>query len=1840
MSKKILLGILVVLALAVAFVATVPTFANGYYAAEQYQVITGSLVCPCGEPMANERIIAVIWNETGNCAMAYFDGYTDENGEFNYTVLQEGGVIPEDTSGSEYNATILIYKYGRWMLLNWSKDLDPDGIDWDTLKNGYLNATIVAGHWHALNFTAMTDLEGDGIFETPLFFEDPENSDKEDIAHFKIYWNDTMELIWEVDAFGGEDYAHRSVAKQLFNISDTEVKFSESGLAGCYVIEEVKNVTLYKETYWKLYKNPGETLDVLVGKDLLEWIYVLPNGGDGSVSLNVTDLVSEKEETVADYPYTDYITVCPWNVTNHAYTFVAAVDLLDACGDELDTGEIAVWKVFWQAKLDNMNVILRSGKPVPRDDWVPSRGFDFNGYTVFWLPNITALYGVNVTLNVEYYEVMVFTASINTSDLAADKWWVDEVGAYMNHTVNYDEESIGPGLHKFFAATSVVKTRIVVKDSEPTSQPLIGAIVTLYHAWGDPIHTITDVDGTVALPPFEVLHAGQTSEGTPLISYDSVYWDSEGDYGYLPTPFSFRNRPDMLYNYTLTIQWALPGSDKWVDVTIAENATISLNVSAYWRWCTYNGVPGLAYFEPERGSWTACECDMQEFTVFTNVYEAKFRFIDLCDQPITAEDFPGATAIIWIKVGDEWVTSTGIPVGIGADGTVDLGQVPASQYRIRLWFKGVEMRANMTESPDEEPIVNVTENIWKAVTLRFPIGQLNITATMWDAPAPLAKLNVTLEYLKDGNVVWKEDWRVTDCNGTVTFDKVPLAPVEDTPHNYSVRVRIYTSNETPYIRHHEYGSTFSGGEYEDANLLVADKTFSLGELELVCSQTKTIPTWIFSFTLLAVDHEGNVLETFKTDIGDYPVTVVLDDQAYYQETEECPFVPECVCYYNITVDYRIVNMTGPTDATWGFTRNGKDEAVFAFTSVQYKEDDTFTPKNYPHLFVAGATYHFRVFHGGVLVYNYTITLPRPDKTVTVFFNESDGTVTTVEGWSTLNYTWTDDNVAHPILRFTGSKSYLEGGERYDSKLELVTWTQTLDVYTLSNAGDYLAPKLNLTLLRLDVLNWTTVCTDQPNYTWFYNNVTGEAWRTWTNYAWNSVDEDGDGKITIQIPVWLPNRAGQSWLLDTFTWSLTVDMDHNKASWKSNAVKFGAYIADAFVLAGSDWGSVNVPDTPFTYDWTSENTYLESISHELYGYVVNWNHTTPSVFVSPVDRRFYADWWKAHENGTMLNFYGNDTTFYGDDWNMTYWSGAAKVVHTLAMDGFCVTVSGPDLRDNLVPLVNQPVKVTALGYETGTVQLNDIVKTDANGEADFEPTTAGTTTLPSGDTKPVAGDPLAYKFDVPGFDTSSFAYLSYSIETWQNFEELLEPYGLKPEDVLDLDILSVTVVFSEDNNNAEECVPLTWDALKFTVEDWSGKPLKNAMVAALLRLPRAKAIPSVFGFTAENGTVILYVPSGNYSYEIKIFWRDSYLLYNAGKIPKSIDIYDSVADESIPRLYSPGQGATIQTYVYVGLIKLFNNEGNALSTDALSKLTVTITWPDKVVTTHKPESDGTVKIILNKDVNPQWPDPVSAKYSPDSPHPQSPPGEYHVVVEWQGVGKLAEKTFRIHKARTETPEIVFNVNLNVVDMKVTIKTPFDTPMAGASVVVTKPDGTTVNANIETDGTIFVPEVPTGTLKVKVTNWNGLPVNFEGTVTVDNPVLVVNTIGKLTVKVLGSRGQGLAGASVVIQGTPITAETDASGAFTVELPAGTYTVTANKGGKTGTASATVNGGATSEVTIKLDVFMTIAGWELSTGEFAGLLLLVALMVIVLFIIAHEYAAWRRRRLARAVVPAKTE
>ncbi|MBM1155074.1 hypothetical protein DRN94_004285, partial [archaeon] len=563
------------------------------------------LVDSTGTPFANEEVIVAIWNETANCAIAYFKGTTDSSGNLTLVKLVAYDIYTpaqKTYPGTKYNITIGIKKYGRWLLLTWAK-----GIDWPTLISSYINTTVTADHWWILNFSAWTDPDRDGVLD-PLYYKDEVNGIvKEDLASFRIYWNDTRELITEIWAKSGTN-----VAEKLFNISDIELTVTETiPESGCFVFK-AKNVTLYKEVYWNLFENPNEYKKVLVGKELLNFT-VTPTD---TKMLNVTDLVSGT--------WLLYVSVPPGvapgivDVEDFAYTVFFKVYVLDPCGNLINTGAMSAWKVFFQATIDTdldgkeEAVILRSG--APKDGIAPARGYVYHTENVFWVPDITAVYGkdYNVTLNIMYYNVLVFTADFPTNETAPFSL-KDKVGTYMNFYP-------GP-VNDIEAFTSVVATKLIIKDSQPTSQPLEGARVILEHTYGDPIYTISEVGGAVDLPPFATVGAAEGATDFGRV-YWSVYYDVNGEpYGYLPVPFTYRVT-GMLYNYTIRVYWKMPGGEEWVDVTPEDNM-FSLNITEFI----------------EEG------CKIQEFAFQAKVYHAKIRVIDLCGEPITSKTYPGATVI-------------------------------------------------------------------------------------------------------------------------------------------------------------------------------------------------------------------------------------------------------------------------------------------------------------------------------------------------------------------------------------------------------------------------------------------------------------------------------------------------------------------------------------------------------------------------------------------------------------------------------------------------------------------------------------------------------------------------------------------------------------------------------------------------------------------------------------------------------------------------------------------------------------------------------------------------------------------------------------------------------------------------------------------------------------------------------------------------------------------------------------------------------------------------------------------------------------------------------------------
>lgn len=1790
-SKKVLVGLLV-LALAAGFLTAIKPVAAS---PTKWYV---QILYDDNEYLANKKVAFTIWNVTGNTAVLYVVGTTDEYGRLwwdeddwcNATPVQFGS----------YNYTLFIYEYDKWFLLNWSVDITHQfpcpGVDWATYIDPMINGTIYAGHYWGLYFQALTtyvdlaDQSDPENFFIPLYLK---KKLAEDIAQFKVYLVDHAEvpMAWETkgnksayvpiwEALGNEEAIsvreengrYTDIIKYL-NISDTRI---EPDPANCFYVKDFWNTSLVKEVYWLIgYSHQNLTLavPVQVGEDVLNFEYYYDSGGVSRVDLSVTSNVWPHPSItywLATWP--SHISANKYGpVKDFAFTKFKAVVVRDCKGDEMTFGSTPA-KVFFQFKLDGRDTVVREGQ-VNATGWAPYEGasdpregipiyyrVSYDGVTAwFWLPDISRpeLYSQNYTMNVNYLGITVYsTDDINSTIIP--QFEIEHVDA------------------------SIVPVAIEVEDKEPSPQPLPNAKVVIEIPGADPITTTTAIwfDGRayVVLPPYWRLPLRLPGAGD-----FAVYWYS-APMGYLPIPFNMSK-----FDYRIRIYWKPVWNiyyeeAEWIDVTWEENSTI-----------TIEGCPPL-------------EVPYWKFTVLAEVYQAKIRIVDLCYRPLTIDDirpeYYSSTALrlYWVRNGElVYVGDTSVDYG-----TIVLDKIPEGTYAVKLVWKGVEL------SPWEE--VNATntftvpENVVRAITFVFPIGDLNITLTQWDdCDQVLAGLNATIEYYNEELNVLKyvEEWERSDCDGVVSFEKVPFV----IPDGFNLTLKVYTW-DTPYTR-----------IPKDNNLLVWTGKIPTGIFEEFadCTVTWTRPVWIYSFELWAVDHAYEVLEDFETDVGTYHVVAALRDTTYQKEMAECPYV----CCPEVLVDYRIINITNIANVDPIHGTNSP-EAKFVYTSRQYD-------KNHPHLYVAGATYNWMVFHGGVLVYNYTIALPRPDQRVAYIFNETSRTYDVVslapEEEPPYDWSWWDKDdgmhKTHPILIIEPAPDCIEEPAPPKPVIKLVTWTQTLEVYTLSNAGEYMAPSLNLTLIRNDVLN-ATFLHDASNY----NEIVGEAWYCKaTNYAWNSVDGDGDGVIVIQVPVWQPRAV----------------------EYVQVAIKFGSRIKNAFILAGSEWSTPGVPDTPHAGDIGYSNCLKKKILHGIYGYVVNWNHTAHKV-VNVTCHKFFPTWWK-----NCTEFRGNNTWYAGDCWNMTYWSGAAKVVRTLMMDGFCVEVRGYDIFNCEIPMPNQLISVVAIGDTGETLTIIDWGEAWTNETGIFEsrPEKVGETLLPDCTTaKPIAGGVITWKFNVTGIVDEGLPEIDYTIKAREDYtkkplfdeiyEKILKPAGLEYEDVMSciVETIETEVKFSEDHNAAKECVVLEWAVIKGVVEDWTGNPLANMTV---LIIRRGDAMPSAFGITDEHGRVVVYVASDTIDREIKIYWRDTYFLEYAGIIPRALDIYDSLADEIVPRWARPWDSATIKTRVYGVLFKVTDAEGEKLTKEAYDKITVRVTWPDKVVTEHKPDEQGIVKLVMSKDTIIT----MTGLLSPESPPavPQAPEGEYVVEVEWEGVGIIARHTFKVEAGKTEAGApgtIVQSLSTEVYDMTVFVKTPFDTPMAGASVKLANPGfPAPIETTVASDGSVAVEDVPLGTLEVTVESWRGLPIDFKKTATVAEPVVIVEKIGMLKVRVVGARGQGLGGAEVVVTraGETVWSGTTApDGTASVELPEGSYSVKASYGGKESEASATITGAEVTEAKIELPVFLEVAGWAMTLSDFVGLLLLIVLLVIVIVILLHEYAVWRRKRLAKVLVPTK--
>lgn len=134
-----------------------------------------------------------------------------------------------------------------------------------------------------------------------------------------------------------------------------------------------------------------------------------------------------------------------------------------------------------------------------------------------------------------------------------------------------------------------------------------------------------------------------------------------------------------------------------------------------------------------------------------------------------------------------------------------------------------------------------------------------------------------------------------------------------------------------------------------------------------------------------------------------------------------------------------------------------------------------------------------------------------------------------------------------------------------------------------------------------------------------------------------------------------------------------------------------------------------------------------------------------------------------------------------------------------------------------------------------------------------------------------------------------------------------------------------------------------------------------------------------------------------------------------------------------------------------------------------------------------------------------------------------------------------------------------------------------------------------------------------------------------------ILKFDNISSIRVYVVGSRGQLLPDAVVIIRGPNNMSKTTEFNGYAefLTLP-GTYTVEVIRRNKHKTLTVELKEGERKEIIAQYDVFVSMANMDLALPDFIGMFLLIVLSIIVLFILLHEYTIWRRRKIIAKVIP----
>jgi len=375
--------------------------------------------------------------------------------------------------------------------------------------------------------------------------------------------------------------------------------------------------------------------------------------------------------------------------------------------------------------------------------------------------------------------------------------------------------------------------------------------------------------------------------------------------------------------------------------------------------------------------------------------------------------------------------------------------------------------------------------------------------------------------------------------------------------------------------------------------------------------------------------------------------------------------------------------------------------------------------------------------------------------------------------------------------------------------------------------------------------------------------------------------------------------------------------------------------------------------------------------------------------------------------------------------------------------------------------------------------------------------------------------------------------------------------------------------------------------------------------------------------APFGDIIVNCTSGSGKWIVKVFWKapDAGAVKTFGKV-EGVSVWDTFRDQPQHRYIYLGvdmpnsatgednatcQVRTFNTKVYDLKLKVLDQSPSAR---AIVSAPVTITMPD---------------------ASPAWVMSKTTTAAGEVTLNLVPAGKYQIVATSPVAlfGKPASQIVASVEARVIDAPATINVPLPIFDATVTLVTPSGKPIVGATLTV----GGVALGMTDAAGNVLAASIPSGSYTV-TSAWYGQDISptVPLTVTLSRTyLLTASKIALVQIQVVGAQNQGLPQAAVTIKigtTTVFTGMTNNDGVAALELPYGTYSVTASHKGVEATATIAVTGDTVQKITT--GVFIELFGQGLTFAGFALWVIAILIVVLILVIAAQEYNIYRRKRL----------